>query len=178
MKTDKQLYQIFTANPDWLFELTGIVSPGHSRMLSVSLKALNQTSDGLIPPDDSTQPLTIVEFQLQPDDTIYSRTVTEMALIQQEYQMRDIRGLILFRHSSHDPDTSPWNRVVESYDFPSIMERLESDQPKRPLVAVFKPILEPDPDTLEQRTVEYFRTIRDSPLEQPVRSTLTNVFIS
>jgi hypothetical protein len=39
-------------------------------------------ADGVIVPEARDQPLTIVEFQFQADDTIYLRTVVEMAGVQ------------------------------------------------------------------------------------------------
>ena len=38
MKTDKQMYRIFAANPQWIFELTGMESPGVCELQAVALK--------------------------------------------------------------------------------------------------------------------------------------------
>jgi len=89
------------------------------------------------------------------DETIYGRIVIEMALVQQEYAMRDIQGVIFFRQPTHDPNTSPWNRVVTSVNLPDSIQRLDDLQLAHPLVSVFKPILEADTDRLERRTVNY-----------------------
>ena len=70
MKTDKQLFQIFAAMPEWLFELTGLASPGACSLQSFTLKALHRDADGVIVPKDPHQPLTVVEFQFQKDETI------------------------------------------------------------------------------------------------------------
>jgi predicted transposase YdaD len=179
MHTDKQLYQIFSANPEWLFELTGLASPGASRMQSASLKALDQTADCVIVPEADSQPITVAEFQFQPDEAIYTRTVIEMALVQQEFGMRAVRGLIVFRRDGHDPRTEPWNRVIDSFSLDQMLDDLERREPDHPLVAVFKPILISDDDTLGRTAVEYFRTLRDSDkLDERMRSTLLDVFVN
>ncbi|MBM4077668.1 MAG: DUF2887 domain-containing protein, partial [Planctomycetes bacterium] len=40
MKTDKQVYSIFSANPQWIFELIGQTSPGGCQFQSVALKSI------------------------------------------------------------------------------------------------------------------------------------------
>ena len=69
MKTDKQLFKIFEAVPEWLFELTGLPSPGSSTLQSFTVKALERAADGLVVPEAADQPLTVVEFQFQKDNT-------------------------------------------------------------------------------------------------------------
>ena len=51
MKTDKQLFKIFEAVPEWLFELTGLPSPGSSTLQSFTVKALERAADGLVVPE-------------------------------------------------------------------------------------------------------------------------------
>jgi GTPase involved in cell partitioning and DNA repair len=65
MRTDKQLFKIFEAVPDWLFQLAGLPSPGKSTLQSCTVKALERVADGVVVPEASDQPLTIVEFQFQ-----------------------------------------------------------------------------------------------------------------
>ena len=178
MKTDKQLYQIFAAKPEWLFELTGIPSPGKSELRSVALKAIEQTADALVIPDDSSQPLTIAEFQFQLDVTIYARTVIAMALTQLEHDQRRVRGMILFRSSAQDPDVEPWNRVVDCFHLDELLEKLKTNSPEHPLVAVFQPLMERSDNVLERQVVKYFRAIRDSELDESCRTTLIEVFAS
>ena len=69
----------------------------------------------MVVPHDPSQPLTVVEVQFQPDDTIYPRIVTEMAAVQIEHQMRAVQGIILFRFPDLDPQTQPWNQVVHAF---------------------------------------------------------------
>lgn len=78
MKTDKQIFKIFAAEPQWLFELTDLKSPGECVLQAVALKAVEHGCDGLVVPNNPRQPLTVVEFQFQMDPQIYTRTVREM----------------------------------------------------------------------------------------------------
>ena len=94
MRTDKQIYSIFAANPRWLFELTRLAWPGPCTMKSVSLKALEQTTDGVIFPEASDADLWVVEFQFQFDLMIYNRIAIEMALVQQQAPLRGVQGVI------------------------------------------------------------------------------------
>jgi len=57
MRTDKQVYEILEAYPQWLFELTGLPSPGPCRFQSVTLKAIERRTDGVLVPDAEHEPL-------------------------------------------------------------------------------------------------------------------------
>lgn len=52
MKTDKQLYAIFGANPEWIIELTAIPSPGECELKSVTIKGIKQEADAVLYPKD------------------------------------------------------------------------------------------------------------------------------
>ena len=76
MKTDKQVYRIFAAVPDWVFQLAALPSPGRCEFRSVTIKALERNADGMIVPEASDQPLTVIEFQFQKDGTWNSGCAT------------------------------------------------------------------------------------------------------
>ncbi len=114
MRTDKQFFKIFEAVPEWLFELAGLPSPGRSTLRTFTVKALERVADGLVVPEAPDQPLTVVEFQFQKDDTIYLRTVVEMAAVQEAHAGRAVQGVIYFGCNDLDPQTAPWSRVVRS----------------------------------------------------------------
>jgi hypothetical protein len=107
MKTDKELYRIFEVVPEWVFELVGLPSPGKSTLRSITVKALERRADGVIVPEAPDQPLTVVEFQFQADDTIYRRTVVEMAAVQDAFPGRVVQGFIFFGYNNLDPQTAP-----------------------------------------------------------------------
>lgn len=97
MESDKQLYEIFETNPQWIFELTDRPSPGPCQFVSVTVKAIERRSDGVLVPDAPAQSIWVTEFQMHLDTDIYNRIVIEMALIMGERPERKVEGLIIFR---------------------------------------------------------------------------------
>ena len=178
MKTDKQLFKIFSAAPEWLFELTRLESPGACKMESLNLKDVEQRVDGVIVPNDVNEPLTVVEFQFYDDETIYARTAHEMSGLQLSQNMRGVQGVILFRYASQDPQTPPWNEIIHTYLLRDLIREFEQGHPQHPLVIVFQPVLLSNVDTLELRAREYYRTIKNSDLDDSTKTTLLEVFVS
>jgi predicted transposase YdaD len=178
MKTDKNLHTIFAACPQWIFELTGLDSPGECEWKAVVLKALEQKPDGVIFPADPARPLTVVEFQFQDDPAIYARTVIEMALLQQEHGMRAVQGLIFFRFPSLDPQTEPWRQVIGAYSLREVLKSLAQRAPGHPLVALFQPVLLSNEETLEKHAAAYYNQIKISGLAEPVKTVLLDVFVN
>ncbi|MEZ6127868.1 MAG: DUF2887 domain-containing protein [Planctomycetaceae bacterium] len=86
MRTDKQIYKIPAANPGWFFEVTRITDPGRCEFRSVELKDIALTADGVIEPDASEQPLFVVEFQSQRDETVRQA----LAAIQSSEQINEL----------------------------------------------------------------------------------------
>ena len=178
MKTDKELYRIFAAMPEWLFQLTGLPSPGKCSLRSFTVKALQRDADGVVVPEDVTQPLTVVEFQFQKDATIYNRTVAEMLGVQEANGLRPVQGIVFFSNSSLDPHTEPWNHVVKAFVLRDVLEEFEREQPNHPLVAVFKPLLIAQDSTLEAEAAGHYRTIKNCVLETSVKAALQDAFVS
>ena len=177
MKTDKELYRIFEAAPEWVFELAGLPLPGKCTLQSITMKALERRADGVVVPEAADQPLTIVEFQFQADDRIYRRTVVEMAAVQDIYPERVVQGVIFFGYNRLDPKTVPWTQVVRSYVLPDVLQEWERKQPEHPLAAVFKPLLAESEEVLQRQAAGYFRSIRQSSLNPACRRTLEEVFV-
>ncbi len=177
MKTDKQLYLIFQARPDWLFELTGLPSPGKCELRSLTVKALERTADGLVVPVAVDQKLTLIEFQFQPDPEIYLRMVEEMTAAQRAYGLRDIQGFLFVAKPNLDPQTAPWNNVIRSFVLRDAVLKLASRDPRHPLAAVFQPLFETDDRVVETQSVMYYRAIKTSKLKPKTRDTLLDVFV-
>lgn len=178
MYTDKHVYQIFELYPQWLFELTGLRSPGQCRFLSLSLKAIERRADGVIIPEAEQEPLSVVELQMQPDRTVYNRIAIEMALIQEQYDQREVQGILIFLAPELDPDTAPWNKIVHVFYLTQILDELSSRSPDHPLVALFKPITEENLQTLEKWAVTYYNRIKGFELAEASRSKLLDVFVN
>ena len=134
MRTDKQVLRIFAAVPEWLFELTGLESPGPCELKSFIVKELERRADGLIVPFDPSRPLVVVEFQFQFEEAIYTRVVEEMTAAQRKHGMRAVEGLIVLipwipkrsrgrASSAHIPltrywlDWNPASRIIRSWRF-------------------------------------------------------------
>jgi len=178
MRTDKQICLIFEANPQWLFELTGLPSPGPCRFSSESLKAIEQTADGVVIPEDLHAGLTVVEIQFRRDEEIYLRIVIEMALMQQKLAGRPVQGVILFLNESMDPQTQPWCKVVRAFSLADSIGRLSATNPSHPLVAVFYPVLVESEEKLEYEAAACYNRIKTSDLVEPIKSVLLDVFVN
>jgi predicted transposase YdaD len=178
MKTDKQVYRIFAARPEWLFELAGLPSPGACELRPFTFKELEGRTDALVVPHDPSKSLTVIEFQFQLEATIYPRTVRGMAAAQVEHGMRDVEGFIFFAYNGLDPKTEPWTRIVRSFSFDDLLTALAQRHAEHPLVAVFQPLMAKDDAVLEASAVRYFRQIKYSELDQPAKYALEEVFIS
>lgn len=96
--------------PEWFFELAGLPSPGVSTLRSFTVKALERVADGVVVPQACDQPLTVVEFQFQKDETIYQRMVVEMAAVQEANPGRSVQGVIFFGYNN----SGPADRAVDS----------------------------------------------------------------
>ena len=178
MKTDKQLFLIFYERPDWLFLLTGMPSPGKCRFRSLVVKALERIADGLVVPVAIDQKLTLIEFQFWPDAEIYLRMVEEMTAAQRAYDMRDIQAFLFVEKQSLDPQTAPWNKVVQCFVLRDLVLQLAASHPGHPLNAVFQPLLEPDDCVVETQSVINYRAIKTSQLEPKTRDVLLDVFVN
>jgi len=104
--------------------------------------------------------------------------VTEMAAVQEAHDMRPVQGIVVFRFPHLDPHTKPWDQVVHPFQLRDLIEALAATQPDHPLVAVFQPVLLTNPETLQQQAIQYYRRIKHSTLAEPVKATLTEVFLS
>jgi predicted transposase YdaD len=178
MKTDKQLFQIFAAMPEWLFELTGLESPGACSLRSFTFKALQRDADGVIVPQDARQPLTVVEFQFQKDETIYTRIVIEMAALQEAHGQRPVQGIILFGQPGLDPRTPPWTQIVQGVVLQDVLAELRQRNPDHPLANVFEPLLEPNDATLETVAADHYRALKQCDLDDRRRELLLDVFLN
>ncbi len=178
MRTDKQLFKIFAAVPEWLFELAGLPSPGASRLESFTVKALERVADGLVVPKAPDQPLTVVEFQFQSDDRIYLRMVVEMVAVQEAHPGRSVQGVIFFGYNGLDPRTEPWRRVVHSCVLEEALESWARSRPLHPLVATFKPLLAENDEVLEHEAADCYRAIKYSELSASCKRALEEVFLN
>jgi len=178
MRTDKEMLKIFEAEPDWVFQLTGLPSPGACALRSITIKSLERTADGVIVPIAAEEPLTVSEIQFQRDERIYTRVVMEMAAIQEMHAMRPVQGVVFFGYNGMDPQPAPWTAVVRAFVLPELLEALEREQPRHPLVAVFKPLFVTSDEAVASEAADYCRAIKSSELTDDVKAVLMAVLVS
>jgi predicted transposase YdaD len=178
METDKHLYRVFGAQPQWVFELAKLPPVGKCALRSVTVKMLERRADGVIIPQSSVPPLSVIEFQFAENPHIYTRIVQKMAAVQEEFQMREVQGIIFFGEQRLDPRTKPWTSLVRSIVLPDELRRLAERSPDHPLVAAFQPLLTKSEAELEQKAGGFFHTIKTSKLNQGVKDALEEVFVS
>ena len=178
METDKQLYRVFGAQPDWVFQLAGLPPVGKCAMRSLTVKTLERRTDGVIVPEAPDPPVSVIEFQFGENPHIYTRTAQKMAAVQEEFDMRAVQGIIFFGDQRLDPQTKPWTSIVRSIVLTDELRRLAERSPEHPLVAAFQPLLAERETELEQSAGGFFRTIKSSKLKKGVKETLEEVFMS
>ena len=159
MNTDKHLYEIFEAYPQWVFELTGRPWTGPCRFQSVTIKAIQRSADGVLIPEVTGEAILVVEFQMYRDPQIYGRVVVEMAVIQEEHAGRDVQGILIFGSKELDPQTAPWSRVVSAYYLDEMLTELEQSCPDHPLIALFQPLIEKDNKRLQENANEVLKEL-------------------
>ena len=180
MQTDKELFHIFGACPEAIFQWAHLPVPKDCKLSSICVKGLQLTMDGFIAPEDPAEPLTIAEFQFQRVPAIYPRIAAEMAMIQMQHDMRMVQGIICFGEASLDPATEPWKSsgLIRIVYIKEELQEMERQTPDHPLVAVFKPIFEPSQDSLEKEAARHYRQLKQSALSPERRKALCEAFES
>ena len=177
METDKHFYEIFEVNPQWIFELTGRPSPGPCQFISMTVKAIERRSDGVLVPDSPTESISVTELQMQPEKEVSGRLIMEMVLVQSERPGRKVVGIIIFGSRELDHQTEPWCQIVSVYYLDEMLEQLTSRTPNHPLVAVFQPLLEKNRELLERNAAMYYTQIKSSTSNERQKAKLLSVFI-
>ncbi len=177
MNSDKHLYEIFEAYPQWVFDLTGRRWPGPCRFQSVTIKAIQRSADGVLIPEVTGEAILVLEFQMFRDPQIYGRVVVEMAVIQEEHSGREVQGILIFGSKELDPQTAPWSRVVSAYYLDEMLTELEKSCPDHPLIALFQPLIEKDDKRLQENASQYYTQIEVFAADERLKVKLTSVFI-
>jgi len=177
MNTDKHVYEVFAAFPEWVFLLIKRKQNGTYRFVSVTIKAIQRSADGVLFPDLFDEPILVLEYQMYPDEKIYGRIVIEMAIIQQENPGREVQGLVIFGSRDLDPRTDPWSKVVSAYYLDEMLSELAETSPDHPLVALFQPLVEKNTDLLRQNAKNYYTQIEAYATENSSKNKLKDVFL-
>jgi len=177
MDTDKHLYEIFEACPEWVFELIRRRWPGPCRFQSVTIKAIQRSADGVLIPEETNEAILVIEFQMYFDQHVYGRVVVEMAVIQKEHAGREVQGILIFGSKELDPTTAPWSQVVAVYYLDEMLTELEKTSPDHPLLALFQPLIEKDNKRLQDNAPQYYTQIEAFATDERLKAKLTGVFI-
>jgi len=183
MKTDKELYKLFSSCPELLFEITHSKPSDTYKMVSITLKEFERRTDGFLEPKSNKSPVYFVEFQGYMDDSIYHRLIMEMAAYGVENPQREIRGILVFTHDQLDKKTLPWhtltqhkNQMFQVVYLENYLNELEKKDPNHPLVATFKPYRINDKQILKKNAKSWYRRIKQSALPEPVKDTFESIF--
>jgi len=187
MKTDKQIYTLLGADPDFLRVLTdGIAVRGPYLFEALEVKGLERRTDGVLIPRAAAEGIWVIEFQAQSDPLIYHRLLLEMALVGERHPARVVRGFVLFAEASLDPCTEPWHGLIErdaasplrrAY-LSDVLERLAREMPDHPLLGVFLPYLESGLERLRVQAPRVYRRLQQSALPEATRRHCVDVFQS
>ena len=183
MKTDKELFKLFSVYPELLFEAANLKPKDKYDMTSVTFKEFERRSDGLLEPKSNNEPVYMVEFQSYWDLTIYHRLVMEMAAYGKENPERDIRGILVFTNKNLDKKTLPWHELTNSKKnlfkviyLEDFLDQLEKKDPNHPLVATFKPYREKNKILLRKNAKKWYQNIHNSFLPTEAKDGFEAVF--
>ncbi|KPA17180.1 hypothetical protein MHK_002602 [Candidatus Magnetomorum sp. HK-1] len=183
MKTDKELYKLFSSCPQLLFEAANFKPDDKYSMVSITFKEFERRTDGLLEPVSDDKPVYLVEFQAYWDNTVYHRLIMEMAAYGKENPKRDIRGILVFTNKNLDLKTLPWHELTKSDKnifkvvyLETFLDDLEKKNPDHPLVSTFKPYREKDKKILKQKARHWYHNINSSSLPKPVKESFETVF--
>ncbi len=177
MRTDKHVYEVFEARPQWLLDLLGRTQTSRCRFQSVVLKAIERQCDGVLDFEDSTLPLIVNEWQFYDDPWIYNRVVVSMSLLQEQNPGRKVEGLIVFGSRHLDPQSAPWTKVVTFAYLDELIPELSRRSPNHPLPALFAPLMEPDDETLRRSASSCYNKIVEATDDEHVRAKMLGVFV-
>jgi predicted transposase/invertase (TIGR01784 family) len=117
MKTDILFYKIFEILPEMALHLAGMADNRDAEysFQSVELKQQSQRPDGVLLPKRITAPVLVVEVQFQRDDQLYTRLVSETALLQMQYPERKAWQMLLVLPSrAIDVDAGIWDALIKA----------------------------------------------------------------
>jgi predicted transposase YdaD len=173
MRTDALFYELFQTAPQTFFELLQIVPTCTYRFESITVKASEKRIDGVIEPTDEQQPVYFLEVQAFPDDTIYWRTLREVATYFEQRPARNDnwQAVVLWLNKEDDPGLrtlkpltyKPASRLI-SADLIKLLKKL----PETSLALnVLRPLLAKSEREVRKHVVQWVTNIRQTPNLDP-----------
>lgn len=187
MKTDLAFADMFSHNPGWLGELTGLDLPEASRAGPKAFKGIEREADWVLEPLDPQHPHYVVEFQMQLDNSIYQRlnlyrTLHWLSIHDAkrfsvvEFKQADIREVVIFGTREKQPRHLPVPPGVTLLFLDEALDSLKGRDPGSPLLPALAPLTE-ETTELELNAAKYYNTIQGNPvLESQAREVLLDIF--
>ncbi len=177
MRSDKHIYQLFEASPKLLLDLLGREDPSDARFESVTIKAIERESDGVLFYANVQSGILVVEWQFYFDSAIYNRIAVAMSVLQEQSAGVPVEGIIVFGSESLDPKTEPWQQIIGSYVLEDLLNRLSDKVPDHPLIAVFQPLIEPNEEILQTKASQWYNQLSNLEIDERTKTVLLSVFV-
>ena len=183
MITDQPIYQFLATGPEAFRVLTGgLILQGPYRFSSITIKALERRIDGLFEPVGHNGTVYVLEYEGHAKDTAtpWPNLITKVGLCGEQNPHRDVRGILIFAHSSLDKHRPKW--MVKETEGPFqvvyldkfVPEWLERD-PDNPYLAVLAPLVITAKKALRKKAPQLWGAIQKAPLKPETRETLAEI---
>ena len=180
MKTDHPIYLYLRSGPEAFRILSGgIELDGRYSVCSVTIKDIERRLDGLVEPDGHVGPTFVVEFQAQPSNKALYNLNTKIGLVGEQHPEREVLGIAVFLRAADIPGRPYWVHAsgspIRCVALDSFLSDLLAAEPDNPFVVVFAPLIIDSDAELSARAADLWQNIQKAPLEEPIRTTLSNV---
>ncbi len=177
MRSDSHFNKIVSAYPKEFFELFGLPDPGPCRVTSVAVKEISRTLDGLLEPVKKSEPLRILEFQMQSTPHILQRAGIECGCLEISHYPRPVEAYVIFGSSSLDPGRSRWKKIVNVLYLDKSVNALAKRDPGHWLVALFRPLLERKNEVVEKFAPRDYATLQKLGSSQRGAAPIAAIFL-
>jgi len=115
MKTDILFYKLFEMQPSLAFRLAKLSIPeAEYTFQSVELKQPSQRPDGVLMPNLVTAPVLVLEAQFWREVSVYTRLVSETAMLRLQYpDYRHWQMLLILPSRTLDVDAETWQALKD-----------------------------------------------------------------
>ncbi len=193
MQTDKELYDLFTSDPEELYVLLNRAFPKKGvEVRTEQQKQVERTSDLTALPLDVNECCHIIENEGRKDENLHSRGMISAGLLLAKYPERRCEVHLVYLARSLDPfadTTSSGRKKKKKSPQPCVnfrptvhylderIREIAKAHPDNPLVSVFFPLLENNLDKLENDFHLHYDKLKQSKdLNEPARGKWLAVF--
>ena len=189
METDHLFFLLFSQQPEWLRDLTGLPIPKGCRASAPIFKQTEVRCDLLLEPEDPGEFHYLIEFQLYHDHSIFNRIELGRHLLwrrlngkadcrKKTYVPSEVEAVIIFGNEGDLPSTSDRYPGISMLFLDEMLRKLLERKPDSPLAAALSPLLE-DAKNLEKDARRHYSAITHSrELSEDDREILGEIFLS